>query len=114
MVEQDGRGSLSEKSKPILYLPSGQRAYDRAMSGVEKSSGTTGENGALKGVRAGTRESRAQAGGPAKRKPSLAALGDNRGHSCSVGEYCGIHRRFFQGLTTYKENERLIRAHCLQ
>ena len=77
MVEQDGRGSLSEKSKPILYLPSGQRAYDRAMSGVEGLSGTAGESGALEGVRAGTGESGARAGGPAKREPRPTALGDN-------------------------------------
>ena len=69
MTEQDRRGSLSAKSKPVLYLPSGQRAYDRAMSGVERSSGTTSESGTLEGVRGGTGELRTRAGGPAKREP---------------------------------------------
>ena len=47
------------------------------MSGVEGSSGTAGESGVLEGVRARTGESRARVGGPAKREPRSAALGDN-------------------------------------
>ena len=29
MAKQDGRGSLSAKSEPVLYLPPGQRAYEQ-------------------------------------------------------------------------------------
>ena len=47
------------------------------MSGVEGSSGTAGESGALEGVRAGTRELGAWVGGPVKREPRPTALGDN-------------------------------------
>ena len=86
MVEKDGRGSLLAKSKLVLYLPSGQRAYDRAMSGVEGSSGTAGESGVLEGVRGGTGELRTRAGGPAKREPCPTSLRDNRGHPCCAGE----------------------------
>ena len=86
MAEQDGRGSLSTKSKPVLYLPPGQRAYNRAISSVERPSGTASESGTLEGVRGGTGESRALAGGLVKREPRLATLGDNRGHPCCAGE----------------------------
>ena len=47
------------------------------MSGVEGSSGTAGESGALEGVRVGIGELGALAGGPAKREPRPTALGDN-------------------------------------
>ena len=86
MAEQDGKGSLSEKSKPVLYLPPGQRAYDRAMSSVERPSGAAGESRTLKGIRGGARESRAKARGSVKREPHPVALGDNRGHPCCAGE----------------------------
>ena len=56
------------------------------MSSVERSSGTTSESRTLEGVRGGARELRAQAGGSTEREPCLAALGDNRGHSCYARE----------------------------
>ena len=77
MAEQDGRGSLSTKSKPVLYLPPGQRAYNRAISSVERPSGTASESGTLEGVRGETGELRARAGGLAKREPYPASPGDN-------------------------------------
>ena len=86
MAEQDGRGSLSVKSKPILYLPPGQRAYDRAMLSVERSSGIAGESRTLEGVRGGARESRARAGGSTEREPCPADLGNNQGHPCCARE----------------------------
>ena len=48
MAEQDGRGSLLEKSNPVLYLPSGQRTYNRAMSSVERPLGQLVKAGHLK------------------------------------------------------------------
>ena len=75
MAEQDGKGSLSEKLKPVLYLPQGQRTYNQAMSSVERPSGAAGESRALEGVRGGIRESWSRAVGSTKREPSPATLG---------------------------------------
>ena len=68
MTEQDGRGSLSEKSKPVLYLPQGQRTYNRAMLSVERPSGAISESRILEGVRGGIWESWCRAGGSTKRE----------------------------------------------
>ena len=123
MAEEDGRGSLSEKLEPVLYLLSGQRAYNRAMSSVERPSRAACESKTFEGVRGGARESRARAGGSTKREPYPTTLGDNLGHPHCAGEYeygrdeslyCGIHRILFRGPATYKENETLIGAHCLR
>ena len=86
MAEQDERGSISAKSKPLVYLPPRQRAYDRAMSSVERPSGIAGEGRTLEGVRGGARESRAWAGGSIEREPCPATLRDNQGHPCYAGE----------------------------
>ena len=86
MAEQDGRGSFSAKSKPVLYLPLEQRAYNRAMSSVERSSGTAGESRTLEGIHGGAKELRAWAGGSTEREPRTATLGDNRGHPCYAEE----------------------------
>ena len=69
-----------------MYLPPGQRAYDRAMSSVERPSGIAGEGRTLEGVRGGARESRARAGGSIEREPCPATLRDNQGHPCYAGE----------------------------
>ena len=123
MAEEDGKGSLSEKLEPVLYLPPGKRAYNRAMLSVERPSGAACESRTFKGVRGGARESRARAGGSTKRKPYPTALGDNLGHPRCAEEYeygrdeslCrGIHRILFRGPATYKENERPIEAHCFR
>ena len=47
------------KSKLVLYLPPRQRAYNRAMSSVERPSGIACENRTLEGVRGGAKESKA-------------------------------------------------------
>ena len=123
MAEEDGKGSLSEKLEPVLYLPPRQRAYNRAMSSVERPFRATCESKTFEGVRGGARELRARAGGSTKREPYPTAIGNNLGHPHCVGEYeygrdeslyCGIHKILFRGLATYKENERLIGAHCLR
>ena len=123
MAEQDGRGSLSEKSKPVLYLPPRQGAYNRAMSSVERPSEAVCESRTLEGVHGGARELRARAGGSTKREPYPTTLRGDRGHPCRVREceygqdeslYRGIHKRLFIGPSIYKENERAIGAHCLQ
>ena len=86
MVEQDGRGSLSVKSKLVLYLPPRQRAYNRAMSSVERPSGIASEGGTFEGIHGGIGESGARAGGLAKGEPYPASLGNNRGHPCCAEE----------------------------
>ena len=75
MAEQDGMGSFSRKSKPVLYLPPGQRAYNRVMSSVKRPSGAACESRTLEGVRGGIRESWSRAVGSTKREPSPATLG---------------------------------------
>ena len=119
MAEQDGRGSLSEKLEPVLYLPPRQRAYNRALLSVKRPSGAACESRTLEGVRDGARESWPRVGGSTKREPYPATLGGDRGHPCHAGGYkydrdeslyCGIHKRLFRGPATYKENERPIRA----
>ena len=79
MAEQDGRGSLSKKSKSVLYLPQGQRTYNRVMSSIERPSGAASESRTLEGVHGGIRESWSQAGGSTKREPSPASSMPCRG-----------------------------------
>ena len=93
------------------------------MSSVERPSRAACESKTFEGVRGGARESRARARGSTKREPYPIALEDNLGHPHCAREYeygrdeslyYGIHRILFRGPATYKENERLIGAHCLR
>ena len=97
--------------------------YDRAVPSVKRPFGVASESGTLEGVRGGIRESWCWAGGSTKREPSPATLRGDRGHPCHAKGYNysqnesfdrGIHGGLFRGLTTCKENEKSIKAHCLR